>query len=90
MGDSDQGGPSAGAGGPSAGAGGPGAQPPSLAPGVALLTLAAALIVVVLVNPAMPDWLRATIAIVAGCVVVALLGYAGWVFRAAGRSRSGR
>lgn len=63
---------------------------PSLVPGVVLLAVAAALIVVVLIDPAMPDWLRRTIAIVAVCVVVALLGYAIWVFRRSTRSGGGR
>ena len=63
---------------------GPGSgQPklPSLVPGVVLLGLAAVLIVVVLVKPDMPPWLKVTIAIVALLVVLALLIYAFRVFR---------
>jgi len=59
-------------------------KPPSLVPGVVLLALAAVLIVVVLVgNPdTMPPALRTGIAIGAVVVIVALLGYAGYVFYA--------
>ncbi|TKV61090.1 hypothetical protein FDO65_05445 [Nakamurella flava] len=60
-------------------------KPPSLVPGVVLLGLAAVLIVVVLIKPAMPDWLNTTIAVLAVAVVIALLGYAVWVFRATTR-----
>jgi hypothetical protein len=67
-----------------------GPKPPPLVPGVVLLALAAVLIVVVLVgNPdTMPSGLRTTIAITAVVVIVALLGYAGYVFRAS--SKRGR
>lgn len=60
-------------------------KPPSLVPGVVLLGLAAVLIVVVLIKPPMPDWLNTTIAVLAIATVVALLGYAFWVFRATTR-----
>ena len=49
---------------------------PSLAVGMVLLVLAGILIVVVLIQPTMPGWLRTAIAILAVLVVVALLGYA--------------
>lgn len=54
---------------------------PSMVPGMVLLAVAAALIVLVLVNPDMPDWLRRTVAGVAIAVVVALLGYSVWLMR---------
>lgn len=57
-------------------------KPPSLVPGVVLLALAAVLIVVVLVNPPMPSWGRSVVASVAVGVVIALLGYAAYVFHA--------
>jgi uncharacterized protein involved in cysteine biosynthesis len=59
-------------------------------PGVVLLALAAVLIVVVLVAPDMPQWLKVVIAILAVLVVVALLGYAFKVFRDTARRGSGR
>jgi peptidoglycan/LPS O-acetylase OafA/YrhL len=59
---------------------GPG-RPPSLVAGVVLLGVAAILIIVVLVKPDMPQWLKVTIAIAAVLVVVALLIYAFRVFR---------
>jgi hypothetical protein len=62
----------------------------SLVPGMVLLIVAAVLIVVVLINPAMPHWLRVTIAVVAICVVLALLGYVVLVFRSATRRGSRR
>lgn len=62
---------------------------PSLVPGMVLLAVAAALIVLVLINPEMPDWMRRTVAAVAIVVVVTLLGYAIWVMRATMR-RGGR
>jgi len=65
------------------------ARPPSLVPGVVLLGVAAVLIVVVLVKPDMPQWLKVTIAIAAVLVVFALLVYAFRVFRGVSR-RSGR
>ena len=61
---------------------------PSLAPGAALLVLAGALIVVVLVKPDMPSWLRTTIAILAVVVVIGLLAYAFVVFRETTRGGS--
>lgn len=70
---------------------GPASKQPSLVPGTVLLIVAAVLIVVVLVSPSsMPHWLRLTIAIVAVCVVVALLIYAFVVFRSTTRRGSGR
>ncbi len=63
-------------------------KPPSLAPGAALLGLAGVLIVVVLVKPDMPDWLRTTIAILAVVVVIGLLAYAFVVFRETTRGGS--
>jgi len=45
-------------------------------PGIALLGLAAVLMVVVLIKPDMPGWLRTTIAIAAIVVVLVLLAYA--------------
>jgi hypothetical protein len=56
---------------------------------VVLLGVAAVLIVVVLVKPDMPQWLKVTIAIAAVLVVVALLIYAFRVFRGVSR-RAGR
>ena len=67
-----------------------GPKPPSLVPGVVLLAVAAALIVVVLVNPPVPGWARTTIAVVAVAAVVALLVYAVLVFRGASRRGTGR
>jgi hypothetical protein len=61
---------------------------PSLAPGAALLVLAGVLIVVVLIKPDMPDWLRTTIAIMAVVVVIGLLAYAFVVFRETTRGGS--
>lgn len=62
---------------------------PSLVPGLTLLGLAGVLIVVVLVNPAMPGWLRVTIAVLAVVVVIALLVFAVRLFRdTARRSRA--
>lgn len=57
-----------------------GPKPPSLVPGVVLLALAAILIVVVLINPPMASWGKSVVAAVAVGVVVALLGYAVYVF----------
>lgn len=59
-----------------------GVKPPSLVPGVVLLAVAAALIIVVLVNPPLPSWGKPAVATVAIAVVVALLGYAVYVFYA--------
>lgn len=56
-------------------------KPPSAVPAAVLLGLAAVLIVVVLVKPTMPSWVKATIAILAIVVVVALLIYAAMLFR---------
>ncbi len=67
-----------------------GPKPPSLVPGVVLLAVAAALIVVVLVNPPVPGWARTTIAVVAVAVVIALLVHAVLVFRGASRRGTGR
>ena len=61
---------------------------PSLAPGAALLVLAGVLIVIVLVKPDMPDWLRTTVAILAVVVVIGLLAYAFVVFRETTRGGS--
>ena len=61
---------------------------PSLAPGAVLLVLAGVLIVIVLVKPDMPDWLRTTIAILAVVVVIGLLAYAFVVFRETTRGGS--
>jgi hypothetical protein len=58
-----------------------GAKPPSAVPAAILLGLAAVLIVVVLIKPAMPQWLRTSIAILAVLVVIALLVYAAKLFR---------
>lgn len=63
---------------------------PSLVPGVVLLVLAAVLIVVVLVKPDMPSWLRTIIAVLAIVVVLALLVYAFVVFRGSTRRGDGR
>jgi membrane protein implicated in regulation of membrane protease activity len=54
-------------------------------PGVVLLVLAGVLIIVVLVKPSMPGWLRTVIAILAVLVVLALLVYAYRVFRGSTR-----
>jgi len=56
-------------------------DPPSLVPGTVLLAVAALLIVLVLVKPDMPGWLRVAIAVLAVLVVVALLVIAFRVFR---------
>ena len=63
-------------------------KPPSLAPGAVLLVLAGVLIVIVLVKPDMPDWLRTSIAILAVVVVIGLLAYAFVVFRETTRGGS--
>ncbi len=54
---------------------------PSVVPASVLLGLAAVLIVVVLIKPNMPSWLKLTIVLVALLVVVALLVYAVILFR---------
>ena len=59
----------------------PPARPPSLIPGVLLLVLAGALIVITLIKPDLPRWLTVTIAVLAVVVVIALLIYAFKVFR---------
>lgn len=58
---------------------------PSLVPGTTLLAVAAVLIIIVLVKPHMPDWLRITIAVAAVLVVLALLVIAFAVFRGSTR-----
>lgn len=58
---------------------------PSLVPGTVLLGIAGLLIVIVLVKPDIPSWLRAVIAIAAVLVVIALLVIAFRVFRGASR-----
>jgi phosphatidylglycerophosphate synthase len=62
---------------------------PSLVPGVVLLVVAGILIVIVLIKPDWPQWLKVVIAIVAVLVVVALLAYFVKVFRGVNR-RGGR
>ena len=57
------------------------AKPPSLVPGVVLLVLAGALIVITLIKPDLPRWLTVSIAVAAVIVVVLLLIYAFRVFR---------
>ena len=57
------------------------AKPPSLIPGVVLLVLAGALIVITLIKPDLPRWLTVSIAVAAILVVVLLLIYAFRVFR---------
>lgn len=56
-------------------------KPPSVVPASLLLGFAAVLIVVVLVKPHMPSWLKVTIALLALLVVVVLLIYAVVLFR---------
>ena len=68
----------------------PGRKPPSLVPGVVLMAIAAVLMVVVIINPDMPSWLRTTIATAAIVVVVALIGYGVYVARSAGRKGAAR
>jgi hypothetical protein len=58
---------------------------PSAIPGVVLLGAAAVLIVIVLINPHMAQWLKIIIAIVAVLLVVALLVFAFRLFRLAAR-----
>ena len=58
---------------------------PSLIPGVVLLVVAGVLIVIVLIKPTMPGWLRTVIAVLAVLVVIALLVYAYRVFRGSTR-----
>ena len=68
--------------------GGPGQRrPPSLAMGFSLLTTAAALIVIVAVNPAFPSVLRVVIAVIAVAVVIALLIWSFFLFRTTQRWR---
>ena len=66
---------------------GRGRKPPSVVPGIVVLGLAAVLIVVVLINPGMPQWLRVSIAIVSVLMVVLLLGYAVRLFLTTSRGR---
>jgi amino acid transporter len=54
---------------------------PSAVPAAILLGLAAVLIVVVLIKPSMPQWLKLTIALLAVLVVISLLIYAAILFR---------
>ena len=58
-------------------------KPPNLAVGMGLLGLAAVLIVVVLINPSMPGWLRVVVAVLSVLVVAVLGAYAVVLFRAA-------
>jgi uncharacterized membrane protein len=58
-----------------------GPKPPSAVPAAILLGLAAVLIVVVLIKPSMPQWLKISIALLAVLVVIALLIYAAKLFR---------
>jgi protein-S-isoprenylcysteine O-methyltransferase Ste14 len=77
--------------GPGASDGGADSDAPkqaSVVPASILLGLAAVLIVVVLIKPQMPSWLKVTIALLALLVVVALLIYAVMLFR--DTSRRGR
>ncbi|GAA2000391.1 hypothetical protein JL107_00600 [Nakamurella flavida] len=67
----------------------PARKQPSLVPGVVLLALAGVLIVVVLVKPDMPDWLRTSIAVLAVVVVIALLLFSFRLFRLTTRRGSG-
>ncbi len=68
--------------GASDGSAGPGVpKQPSVVPASILLGLAAVLIVVVLIKPHMPSWLKVTIALLALLVVFALLIYAVVLFR---------
>lgn len=67
---------------------GQGPKPPSAAPAAVLLGLAAVLIVVVLIKPAMPQWLKVCIAVLALLVVITLLIYAAMLFR--NNARRGR
>ncbi|MET3803415.1 putative membrane protein [Nakamurella sp. UYEF19] len=60
---------------------GGGPKQPSVAPAAILLGLAAVLIVVVLIKPAMAQWLKVTIVILVVLVVIALLVYAFVLFR---------
>ena len=54
---------------------------PSVVPAAILLGLAAVLIIVVLIKPSMPQWLKVAIALLAILVVLALLVYAAILFR---------
>jgi hypothetical protein len=63
------------------GANGTAAKQPSLVAGMTMLGLAGVLMVVVLINPPMPDWLRVVIVVVALVTVGALLVYAMLLFR---------
>jgi uncharacterized protein involved in cysteine biosynthesis len=62
-----------------------GPQQPSVVPAAILLGLAAVLIVVVLIKPSMPQWLKITVALLAVLVVIALLVYAAVLFRTAAK-----
>lgn len=61
--------------------------PPAPGLAIGLLVMAAVLIVIVLVEPDFPDWLRTTIAILAVLTVVALLVYSVLVMRMLKRGR---
>jgi hypothetical protein len=62
-----------------------GPKQPSVVPASVLLGLAAVLIVVVLIKPNLPSWLKLTIVVLALVVVVALLVYAVILFRETAR-----
>ena len=66
----------------------PGSAQPSLVPGVVMLGVAAVLIVIVLIKPDMPHWLKIVISVLALLVVIALLVYAFRLFRSNGRQGS--
>ena len=67
-------------------AGEPGpAKPPSAVPGIVLLGVTAAMIVVVLIKPDMPGWLRVSVSIISVVLVMVLLVYAFRLFRTATR-----
>lgn len=66
---------------PTGSAGPSGPKPPSVVPAALLLGLATVLIVVVLIRPSMPQWLKLSIALLAVLVVIALLVYAAILFR---------
>jgi hypothetical protein len=61
------------------------AKQPSVVAGMTLLGLAGVLMVVVLINPPMPGWLRVVIVIAALLTVAALLAYALLLFRSTKR-----
>ena len=61
------------------------AKPPSAVPGIVLLGVTAAMIVIVLIKPDMPSWLRVTVSVISVVLVIVLLGYAFRLFRSATR-----